>query len=311
MNKKIIAALVAIFVSVPLTAQANIKNRTVTLPSLAVIDTAINSNQVELNGKVIYEVCITKNNSCPNKQNFMEGSGAAALPLNIISKNGFDHGTQMVSTALSANPDMNIVFIRIVGNKINGTRDVVPADLISTAINWAVANKSKYNIKAISMSQGHHNLRGPAGTAYCPSSPLVDDSINYSLRNEVPVFFATGNNWDSSRIDWPSCIPGAIAVAGTTEDGNIGSWSNFDTSLVDFVDLGVLNVLSPTGVTSRMIGTSISTQLAAAKWVRVSSFKSNLTYSQIYDLFAKTSTSSRGVTVTTNRVINIQGALNG
>lgn len=311
MNKKIIVALVAIFVSVPLTAQANINNRTATLPSLAVIDTAINSTQKELNGKVIYEVCITANSSCPNKQNFMEGSGAAALPLNIISKNGFDHGTQMVSTALSANSDMNIVFIRIVGNRVNGTRDITSGDLISKAINWAVANKSKYNIKAISMSQGHHNLRGPAGTNYCPSVPSVNDAVNYALGNEVPVFFATGNNWDFARIDWPSCIPGSISVAGTTEDGNIASWSNFDTSLVDFVDLGVFNVLSPTGTTARMVGTSVSTQLVAAKWVRVSSFKSSLTYSQIYELFAKTSTPAKGAKVTTNRVINIQGALNG
>jgi len=74
MNKKLIAALVAIFVSVPLTAQANIKNRTTTLPSLAVIDTAINSAMPELQGKIVHEVCITANSSCPNKQNFIDGN---------------------------------------------------------------------------------------------------------------------------------------------------------------------------------------------------------------------------------------------
>lgn len=311
MNKKLIAALVAIFVSVPLTAQANIKNRTTTLPSLAVIDTAINSAMPELKGKIVHEVCITANSSCPNKQNFMEGNGSAALPLNIISKNGFDHGTQMVSAALAANPDMNIVFIRIIGNRVNGTRDVVPTDLIATAIGWATANKSKYNIKAISMSQGHHNLRGPAGTAYCPSVPAVDAAVNTALANELPVFFATGNNWDSARIDWPSCIPGSIAVAGTDENGFVGGWSNFDSTLVDFVDLGVFSVLSPTGKTVRMIGTSVSTQQAAAKWIRVSSFKPTLTYSQLYDLLARTSTFGKSAKVTTNRVINLQGALNG
>lgn len=311
MNKKLIAALVAIFVSVPLTAQANIKNRTTTLPSLAVIDTAINSAMPELQGKIVHEVCITANSSCPNKQNFMEGNGSAALPLNVISKNGFDHGTQMVSAALAANPDMNIVFIRIIGNKINGTRDFTPTDLIATAISWATSNKSKYNIKAISMSQGHHNLRGPAGTSYCPSVPAVDAAVNTALANDLPVFFATGNNWDSARIDWPSCIPGSIAVAGIDKNGFIGGWSNFDTALVDFVDLGDFNVLSPTGNIARMVGTSVSTQHAAAKWVRVSSFKPNLTYSQIYELLAKTSTSAKNAKVSTNRVINIQGALNG
>jgi hypothetical protein len=311
MNKKIVAALVAVFVTVPLTAQANIKNRTTLLPSLAVIDTAINSAQAELKGKVIYEVCFTHKATCPNKQNFMEGSGAAALPLNLISKNGFDHGTQMVSAAISANPDMNIVFIRIVGTKPNGTREIVPTDLIANAINWAVSNSSKYNIKAISMSQGHHNL-GVAGSDYCPkNAPAVTDAVNSASARDLPVFFATGNNWDSARIDWPSCIPGSIAVAGLDKDGYIGGWSNFDTNLVDFVDLGDFNVTSPNGSTVRMVGTSLSTQFAAAKWIRVSSFKSNLTYSQIYELLAKTSTSTRGVKVTTNRVINIQGALNG
>jgi hypothetical protein len=309
MNKKIMAALVAFVVAVPTTAQAKIKNSNVSLPSMAILDTAINSDMSEFQNKIIYEVCFTSNKSCPNGQNFMEGKGSAVLPERYISSNGFDHGTKMTSVAINENKDMNIVFVRIIGIKPNGQRATTPTNLISDAINWLVANQSRLNIKAISMSQGHHNLR--SGSTYCPDVPSVNSAVSSSVAIGIPVFFAAGNNWDSSRIDWPACITESIAVAAVDENGYIPGYSNFDTNLVDFVAKGFFNTLSPNGTTSRQVGTSVSTQVAAANWVYLSSLKPGLNYSDLYALLLKTGTSARNSKVSTNRVINLQGAING
>jgi len=309
MNKKITAVLIAAILAVPVTAQANIKNRTIdSAPTLAVIDTAINSSDPSFNGKVIYEVCILVTNNCANGQQSMEGPGAANIPSEFISKNGFDHGSIMVTSALTENPSMNIVFIRIVGYKANGARDNTPTNSVANAISWVVANKDRFNIKAINMSQGHHNLR--AGTDYCPKIPAVDAAVESAVSSSIPVFFPTGNNWDSARIDWPSCIPASISVGGIDDNGYVGGYSNNDNLLVDFFAKGTFNG-TVFGKPTRMVGTSVSSTVAASNWIKLSTLKPGLTYTQIYDLFASTSTSAYSAKVKTNRVMNFGAASNG
>ena len=309
MNKKLTSALIAVLLAVPATAQANIKNRTVdSTPTLAVIDTAINSTDPIFNGKVVQEVCILTVKNCANGQEFMEGPGAAAVPSNFLYSNGFDHGSIMTLSAIRSNPNVKIIFIRIIAYNANGTRANTPTNVIANAINWVVQNKDKYNIKAINMSQGHHNLR--PGTDYCPKIPAVDQAIGSAVASNVPVFFPTGNNWDSARIDWPSCVPSAIAVGATDKNGYVAGFTNHDNALTDFLAPGFIDV-TLNGTTSNKVGTSISSAQAAAGWVMLSSLKPNLTYNQIYDLLVRTGTSNYNSKIKTNRVINWEGAING
>jgi len=309
MNKKITSALIAVLLAVPATAQANIKNRTVdSTPTLAVIDTAINPNDPLFSGKIVHEVCILTVKNCANGQEFMEGPGAASVPANFMYSNGFEHGSVMTAAAIKANPNIKIVFIRIIAYNANGTRANTPTNVIANAINWVVQNKDKYNIKAINMSQGHHNLR--PGTDYCPKIPAVDEAVNKSVAVNVPVFFPTGNNWDAARIDWPACIPSAIAVGATDKNGYVAGFTNHDNNLTDFLSPGFLD-LTLNGTTKNHVGTSISSSQTASGWVLLSSLKPTLTYSQIYDLLVNTSTSNYNAKVKTNRVINFTGAING
>jgi len=317
MNKKITAALVAVLLAVPATAQANLKNRTVgSTPTLAVIDTAINSNDPVFNGKVVHEVCIlaVKINNCANGSNYMEGKGAALVPDNILYNGpflpgtGFDHGSVMTLSAIKANPNMNIVFIRIAGYKANGSRENVGPDLVTTAINWVVSNKDKFNIKAINISQGSSNLR--SGADYCPKVPALSQSINSAISSNIPVFFPTGNKWNATRVDFPACIPEAISVAAVEDDGRVAGYTNYDANLTDFFAPGMIEVTLNSKLI-RSVGTSVSSARAAAYWVLISSSKPNLTYTQMYDLIAKTSVYGDNSKIKTNRVINVSGALNG
>ena len=58
-------------------------------------------------------------------------------------------------------------------------------------------------------------------------------------------------------------------------------------------------------------GTSASIQAAAATWLAISSAKPGLTYSQMYDLISRTSTSISNSKIKGGKLINLQGALNG
>ena len=123
MNKKLITALVAITLILPGAAHASLKNNNLK-PSLAILDTAIDTSLPIFKDRIIQEVCVLERGPCPNGQKIQEGPGAATLPSNLITKNGFDHGTQMAYLAAVTNPEMNIVFVRIIGNNPDGIRQV-------------------------------------------------------------------------------------------------------------------------------------------------------------------------------------------
>ena len=293
MNKKIITALVALTLVLPTTAHAGLKNRTIdSSPALAIIDTALDTSIPEFAGKIVYEVCFIEWSTCPNGKTFMEGPGSAGMPLKFMQVNGFNHGTQMVSSALQTNPNMNVVFIRIVGNTINGSRQTVSEQVVVSALQWVNDNRVKFNIQALSMSQGTSNFLN--GANYCPITPNTSSAVTLLKNNGIPSFFPVGNSKNYKRIDWPSCIPDSIAISATMPGDAIATYANFDPLLTDFFALGSLSVKNPGNSAVNGAGTSIAAQVAAAAWVGVKSKNPSMSYQQAYDLFSSKSTMSQG-----------------
>jgi hypothetical protein len=253
MNKKIITAILALIITLPASANSVEPTKPYTL---AVLDTALDTSLPIFSGKIVHEVCILDWNSCPNGKSFMEGPGAASLPLNIISSNGFDHGTQMVSAALQTNPNINIVFVRIIGNTPSGSRQISNESTFVNAMNWVLANKSKFNITAVSMSQGHHNLG--SGANYCPSTPLTENIVNALVKEQVAVFFPAGNYRDKVRVSWPSCIKSSMSISATAIGDGPAIYTNYDKNITDFFAKGSMQVHSPGGKKYNSAGTSIS-----------------------------------------------------
>ena len=131
MNKKILTALAAIILLIPATAQAaSLKNRSLAQPTIAILDTALDTSLPIFKDRIIFEACVTQWSACPNGKKEMEGPGSATMRADWISKNGFDHGTQMASLAVQANSNVNIVFVRIVGANINGLRQATGEETV-------------------------------------------------------------------------------------------------------------------------------------------------------------------------------------
>ena len=308
MNKKIIRALVAATLSastliqVAPTAQAN------SVPAIAILDTALDTSLPIFKDRIAYEVCILEWNSCPNGKNFMEGPGSAVLPSNIISANGFDHGTQMSSVVASLDPNIKIVFVRIIGNTLTGTRQTAEEATVLNALKWVLANKDKYNIKSVAMSQGHRNL-GPAGTDYCPSTPNTKNTIATLASSGVATFFPAGNSRDYSRLDWPACITESISVGWSDQYEGISLNGNFDKDRLDFYALGNMKVTLPGGIVKNGAGSSISAQVAATTWALLKTKYPTYTQDQITNLLTQTSTPIRGSKGQAGKLINTNGAL--
>ena len=240
-------------------------------PVLAILDTAIDTSLPNLQGKIVGEVCILEYALCPNGTNFQEGSGAASMPADLIVKNGFDHGTYMASAAVQYNPNLKILFIKIIANTPTGLRKPTGESTISAALFWIKENAAKYNVKAVSISQGSSGMLGKSGTEYCPTFPRTVTAVQSLNSMSIPVFSAAGNARDYSRIDWPSCITDVVSVGAVDQIGEITSYSNNDSSLLDFFALGNMPAVGPGNITKNIAGTSSATQVAAATYLSLSS----------------------------------------
>jgi hypothetical protein len=319
MNKKLITALVALTLALPITANAapkvNIKSTSISVPTIAILDTAIDMSQQKINSRVVYEVCLIEiiegsTARCPNGLTKMEGPGAATLPVSQLSIGGFEHGTLMADQAIQTNPNVNIVFIRIIGQRENGAREYTTEATVFNALQWVADNQAKFNIQSVAMAQGSHYL-GAAGTDYCPKTPTTVEKVKALNSMNVGVFFPAGNNRDYQRIDWPACIPETIAVGATMPDNSVASYSNYDPLLVDFHARGTTVLYGINAKKTNFAGSSASVLVAATSWATVKAAKSQLGYTDLYNLLLKTSTTTRNSKIAKANLINIQAALNG
>lgn len=308
MNKKILICLIGAFLLVPFNANSSEKLLTKNSATIAILDTALDTSVPEFENRIVHEVCILSWASCPNNDFFMEGPGSARLPKGIITKNGFDHGTKMVSAFVKNNLNTNIVFIRIIAHSSDGSRLNSGEIAINAALDWIYENKERFNIQAVSMSQSSHNLSKSIN--YCPESYDMSEKIKNLSIAEIPVFFPAGNLKDYKRISWPACIEESISVGSSNKYNKIALWSNIDTVKTDFYALGEMNLTGPNNKISYSSGTSVSTQVAAAQWMTIKNYKPELSYQDIYNLILRTSNYIVGPNWTTGKLINVQGAIN-
>jgi hypothetical protein len=310
MNKKYIIGGIVLSLLIP--AYSHADTSTSTGPTIAILDTAIDTSIPELNGKIVYEACITEFGGCAGGAFQAEGPGSASLPLAQITKNGFDHGTQMAATAVQTNSNVKIVFVKIVGsNPRNGFRQAMSDKSVDNALAWVIANKSKFNIQAVAMSQGTSSKLGAANTDYCPKTPVTEGRIETLKSLNVPVFFPAGNRSDYSRIDWPACIPNAIATGAVLPDNSVAFYSNYDSKLIDFYSLGSLKVKTAGNTIVPIAGTSAANIVSAVNWATIANAKPSLSYQQTYDLISSTSLLVKSSKVLNGKLINVSVALNG
>jgi hypothetical protein len=204
----------------------------------------------------------------------------------------------MASAAIASNPNINIVFIRIVGNTTKGGQQTYGLNTLVNALNWVNNNKAKYNIVAVASAHATNApvIKRPAGTAYCSATAL--DSVISNLNNSgVPVFFPSGNSAGNAsmtgKIEWPACISQSIAVGGVEtlnlDKPQVSLTSNYDSNLVDLWGEIQQPTIYPGNVNGHSYGTSVSVQVVAAKYVYLKSLKPTFTSTELISLMKKAS----------------------
>ena len=319
MKKLITMALAATLIAMTsMPAEANLKPKTVT-PTLAILDTALDTSIPSIKSRIVAEVCILDWPSCPNGKTFMEGAGSSVLPLKMLSTSAFNHGTQMVSAALNANPNLNIVFVRIVGNTRAGAQQTYGINTLVNALTWVNNNKSKYNIVAVASSNATYAPVIKMKTAdYC--SPTKLDPVISTLNSSgIPVFFPSGNSGTNAsmkdKIEWPACIKQSIAVGGVEtlnlDQPQISLISNYDKNLVDLWGEVQLATIYPGNMPGFSYGTSVSVQAIAARYVQLKTVFPTYTSDQLITLMKSSSVQVPSINGQNVYLFNLLKAING
>lgn len=123
------------------------------------------------------------------------------------------HGTNVAGVVLGVAPKARVIGIDV----FNGNRAYV-SDILN-GINWAIKNKSRYNIVALNLSLG----MGVRQTTECKGSWASTPFANARAAGILPVV-AAGNEGFSDGVSEPACAPGAVRVGAVydTAMGQVG-----------------------------------------------------------------------------------------
>ena len=237
-------------------------------PTAVLIDSGVNTALYPDN--IAYEVCIIENTTCANGKNFMEGKGASQQ---VSSKNmEINHGEQMLSIMVKVNPSIKVIPIKIVGLTSLGNPILYTLASVKSALDWTVANRVKFNISVVNISQGaiFAGCRVPAGLA---------EDITALKANNVQVIVATGNDSNRTTMMSPACVPDAISVGATDNPWGgskpfawdskakpyIARYSNGNTQTTLYANARWF-VTNLDGTTKFMVGTSNATA-SVTSWV--------------------------------------------
>jgi len=248
--------------------------------TLVIIDSGINTDLAWAKNSVVDEACFVEFNRCPNGLSQMTGAGSAKVTPAMTTAGSFSHGTQMASVAVAVDPNVKIVSIRVAGMTAKGVPNPYTAKAISWALDYVEANKARLNVGAVSISLGNSYK-----STSCPIVGNLQTQISNLMASGVAVAIAVGNG-GSTKIDYPACIPEAIAV-GATEDRyamkEVSGWvypimaiSNYNSDVDYFVN-GKYTVSDLSDNKNVSFGTSNSTVAFATYLTKRLSAGENLT----------------------------------
>lgn len=132
------------------------------------------------------------------------------------ARDALGHGTQVAGVVSATASSAGIAAIDVFDGNSAWSSDVIEG------IDWAISNRSAYNIAAINMSLGDGVAHGTACTD--PPGAAGDPfytPINNARSAGMAVIASSGNEGFTTGIASPACVAAAVAV-GAVYDANVG-----------------------------------------------------------------------------------------
>jgi thermitase len=189
---------------------------------IAVLDTGVNLNHKELEGRIEKAIDFVDLEGLDTSEFIGDFTGYDDVPEDEVG-----HGTH-VSGIIGARglqmsegvaPACSIMAVRVLATMRSGTKLVGAGiiDNINTGIKWAADNGAD----VINMSLGIKHTGG--GLPH-------EDVIRYALARNVTVVAASGNDGTAERY-YPGALPGVIAVGAVDQSGTVAPFTSYGANI--------------------------------------------------------------------------------
>lgn len=260
---------------------------------------------------IIDEYCISspfqiksdKTYACPNGESKMAGNGASQIWKDAQGTlRTWGGGTEMagviagivpprgdqttLSPFASMMPKAKIITIRVTGF----------IDEMANALDWVIGQKTKYNITAIASNFSAGSANSRANPLDCTSkfsySPDGDIAPRLKKLREAGIAFftTTGETANPYSVDYPACLPGAIAIQAADNNGQIADQSNGGARVDLIAPHQVLTSAGSGGYTGDSFKSAKAVGIAAAAYALLNSARPDLGIEEIIDSFKVTGT---------------------
>lgn len=237
-------------------------------PTVVIIDSGFDSAQFN----PIKEVCILTTTNCNNGKAFDDSVRSASTTIPILPnwKSEWTHGTIMADIVRQINPNANLILIRNAIVLKPGAVNPGGIEEFKLSLKWVIDNAKKYNISAVSFSRGSYTL---VKAGKCPIDTTIQSQIVSLQTLGVATVIAAGNDADKVNIDFPACIPEAVAISGIySQNYTPKIWSSYRETrgtnsgvMTDFFAMGNFQTIAGPVAES----TSSSTAAFAGYWSKV------------------------------------------
>jgi serine protease AprX len=186
---------------------------------VAVVDTGVNSSLPDFGNRVVASVDF--NNT---KAIFGDGMGHGTLVAGIIGGNSWNRGGAVAGKYVGVAPGANLINLRVADDQ----GMAYESDVIN-ALNWAVSNRQKYNIRVI-------NLSLVSGTAESYRTSYLDAAVERAWFNGIVVVVAAGNAGHNTELYPPANDPFVVTVGA---DDPMGTTARSDDGLAPWTSYGI------------------------------------------------------------------------
>lgn len=181
---------------------------------VAVIDSGIDTDHVDLQSRLVDQQCFCSNSSglggcCPNGQATQSGFGAA--------EDGHGHGTNVTGIIVGqgnvaprgAVPAAELVLVKVLdsNNSFCCSSDVV------AAMDWVVTNHP--DVDAVNLSVGTSSMFAGDCDGSASFTQAMSVAVNNLIAKGAVVTSSSGNQGNSNGMSAPACVQNALSVGAT------------------------------------------------------------------------------------------------